>query len=189
MDGRRPGLFNIVPSEPVIWYRLWDGNTEAGSLIPKDAHFRGRWSVDPTLSACLSRWSGWGRSNGVRGSTPALQPTPPVLERAWPRLALYFVRGPRDPAWPGERVGRMVGACSRGECRISNCSFQSGVEETNVMRVTRSRRQCRQIPASRDAVGFVWKGGEGWVLPGVPKPPQPIWGALFDVSARLATPQ
>lgn len=27
----------------------------------------------------------------------------------------------------------MVGACSRGECRISNCSFQSGVEETNVM--------------------------------------------------------
>lgn len=27
----------------------------------------------------------------------------------------------------------MVGACSRGECRISNCSFQSGVEEGNVM--------------------------------------------------------
>lgn len=27
----------------------------------------------------------------------------------------------------------MVGACSRGERRISNCSFQSGVEETNVM--------------------------------------------------------
>lgn len=133
MDGRRPGLFNIVPSEPVIWSCPWDGNTEAGSLIPKDAHFRGRWSVDPTLSACLSRWSGWGRSNGVRGSTPALQPTPPVLERAWPRLTLYFVRGSRDPAWPSERGGRMVGACSRGECRISNCSFQSGVEETNVM--------------------------------------------------------
>jgi hypothetical protein len=49
-----------------------------------------------------------------------------------------------DPVWhfilfegretrPGERGGRLVGACSRDERRISNCSFQSGMEETNVM--------------------------------------------------------
>lgn len=83
----------------------------------------------------------------------------------------------------------MVGACSRGERRISNCSFQSGVEETNVMEVTRCRRQCCQTPASRDAVGFVWKGGEGWVLPGVPKPPRRFGVPLFDVSARVASPR
>lgn len=57
-------------------------------------------------------------------------------------------------------------------------------------RVTRSRRQCRQIPASRDAVGFVWKGGEGWVvLPGVPKPPRRFGVPLFNVSARVASPR
>lgn len=77
----------------------------------------------------------------------------------------------------------MVGACSRGERRISNCSFQSGVEETNVMEVTRCRRQCCQTPASRDAVGFVWKGGEGWVLPGVPKPPR-RFGGPFSMLVR-----
>lgn len=75
----------------------------------------------------------------------------------------------------------MVGACSRGQRRISNCSFQSGVEETNVMEsdeistsmpsdsgVARCSRICLE---RRRRVGGVARG---------PQTTSPIWGAPFQ---------
>lgn len=135
-----------------------------------------------SIRRCQHAWvGGRGGEDQTASGAPPLRCNRHLLFWSAPGPVWHFILSEGREIRPGLAKGVVAWSAPAAAVNVASriATSNRGCRRLTSWRVTRSRRQCRQIPATRDAVGFVWKGGEGWVLPGVPKPPQPIWGAPF----------